>query len=311
MAVPHGIESCLASGSVVALAGSASAKTHRRGTERSAVDGVKRVLASWKFSSRQLGRAYVGSDMCLASSGCTWCPECARLHSGRRIKAKVEENVVRLREYLDSAPPYLLETGNRSIVLKKTVCRTMPDGARFRSKENESIVGAEAILSGIADARYLETANSKGIMAGSNLSQAEADALIAMEKKATTKWKEVSLNPEKHVLELTDGLDSEEFHIDVNRGRIDLKKCTQLLRTRKTVILLRLDIDGPPHRNPTGKIIPCPHMHIYREGIGDRWATPISGKDFRNIGNFEKTLDDFLNYCNVVSAPIFPSRKKR
>ena len=309
MVVPHGIEPCIASGSAVALAGSASAKSRRRTIERSAVDGLKRLVASWNFSSRRVDLACVGPFMDLASFGFARRPESARLHSDRSIKANVEENVIRLREYLDSVPPIRLETGNLSIAPKKTVCRTILDGARFRLNETETIEGTEAILNGIADARYLETADSEGNMAGINLSQAEADALIAMEKRPTTKWKAVPLNPNKHVLKLAGSLGSEEFHIDVNRGRIDLKKCTQLLRTRKTVILLRLDIDGPPHRNPDGEIIQCPHMHIYREGIGDRWAVPISESDFRNIEDFKITLDDFLNYCNVVGAPVFPSRR--
>ena len=56
------------------------------------------------------------------------------------------------------------------------------------------------------------------------------------------------------------------------------------------MVLKRLDLNGAPHRNPHDQIIPCPHMHTYREGYGDKWAEPVSaGK--------------FITECNVVQAP--------
>lgn len=42
----------------------------------------------------------------------------------------------------------------------------------------------------------------------------------------------------------------EEFNLDVTRGRILLTKNTFQARARKAVVLARLDMDGPPHRNP-------------------------------------------------------------
>jgi len=66
----------------------------------------------------------------------------------------------------------------------------------------------------------------------------------------------------------------ENFLLDVTRGRINLKKVTYQNRARTAVILARLDIDGAPHENPDGQEIPCPHLHTYREGYGDKWAVP-------------------------------------
>lgn len=91
----------------------------------------------------------------------------------------------------------------------------------------------------------------------------------------------------------------EEFSIDVNRrGKIKLSKCTYQERYAVVEILLRLDIDGPPHTNPDGTTMPCPHLHTYREGYGDKWAAPLPA-DFKNPTDLVETLRDFLKYCNV------------
>ena len=55
----------------------------------------------------------------------------------------------------------------------------------------------------------------------------------------------------------------EEFSLDITRGRILLEKNTFQTRARKAVILARLDLAGPPHRNPDGEEIGCPHLHLY------------------------------------------------
>ena len=59
---------------------------------------------------------------------------------------------------------------------------------------------------------------------------------------------------------------------DVTRAQIKLTKATYQNRARQAIILMRLDLDGPPHRNPDETEIPRPHLHIYREGFGDKWA---------------------------------------
>lgn len=47
------------------------------------------------------------------------------------------------------------------------------------------------------------------------------------------------------------GINSKEKYLfDINRGRVHLKKVTLQNRIQKTIILLRLDIGGPPHSNP-------------------------------------------------------------
>ncbi|MGH8467941.1 MAG: DUF6978 family protein [Gammaproteobacteria bacterium] len=95
----------------------------------------------------------------------------------------------------------------------------------------------------------------------------------------------------------------ELFVLDLRRGRIDLAKGTYQNRGRQVVVLVRLDFGGSPHRNPDGEEIGSPHLHLYREGYGDKWAVPVPSDRFSNVGNPWQTLDDFMRYCNVVEPP--------
>jgi hypothetical protein len=99
----------------------------------------------------------------------------------------------------------------------------------------------------------------------------------------------------------TDG--REAFLIDINRrGRIKISKCMYQERYNVVEILLRLDIDGPLHENPDGTEAPCPHLHIYKEGFGNKWAQPIPA-DFTNPTDLIVTLREFLRYCRVQNIP--------
>lgn len=66
---------------------------------------------------------------------------------------------------------------------------------------------------------------------------------------------------------------------------------------------MRLDLDGPPHRNPDDEVIPCPHLHIYREGYGDKWATPAPVVLYPNPADLFSTFEAFMRQCNIT-API-------
>jgi len=95
----------------------------------------------------------------------------------------------------------------------------------------------------------------------------------------------------------------ESFLLDLTRGRIKLSKVTMQNRARQVVVLARLDVDGPPHRNPDDQEVPCPHLHIYREGYGDKWALPIPRDRFSDPADLGKTLDEFMKYCNITVPP--------
>ena len=102
-------------------------------------------------------------------------------------------------------------------------------------------------------------------------------------------------------LESLDGRES--FLVDVNRKGIKLSKCTYQNRYQVTEILLRLDIDGPTHDNPDGTPVPCPHLHIYREGFADKWASPIDPSEFTDTTNLVLTFQQFLARCKVDKTP--------
>jgi hypothetical protein len=105
-------------------------------------------------------------------------------------------------------------------------------------------------------------------MADIDLSQSEADGLIAMEKHRTNEDLLTFPGPgERLDIPLQSPDRREAFFVDVTRSTLKLTKGTYQNRGRQVVVLLRLDIDGAPHRNPDGEEIPCPHLHIYREGF--------------------------------------------
>lgn len=66
----------------------------------------------------------------------------------------------------------------------------------------------------------------------------------------------------------------EHFLLDLSRGRIDLQKVKMQNRGRQVVVLVRLYLEGALHRNPDDTEVPAPHLHVYREGYGDKWAVP-------------------------------------
>ena len=95
----------------------------------------------------------------------------------------------------------------------------------------------------------------------------------------------------------------EQFLLDLSRGRIDLLKVKMQTRGRQVVVLVRLDLGGAPHRNPDDEEIPSPHLHVYREGFGDKWAIPIPANRFRDTTDLWTTLEDFWRFCNVTQSP--------
>ncbi|MGV8088368.1 MAG: DUF6978 family protein [Methanomicrobiales archaeon] len=130
-----------------------------------------------------------------------------------------------------------------------------------------------------------------------NLDQETADAFIALPKIRANN--EVSHYPGLGgylSLPLLSEDGRESFHLDVRRGGIDLSKGTYQNRAMQVVILVRLDFGGAPHRNPDDEEIPAPHLHIYREGYGDKWAIPAPLDKFPDLQDLWTTLQDFMNY---------------
>jgi len=141
-------------------------------------------------------------------------------------------------------------------------------------------------------------------MADINLTQDEADKLMAMEKRAVDEKQWLFPVPgERVAIPLTSFDKRESFMLDVTRSQIKLTKATYQNRARAVVILMRLDLDGPLHRNPDGEEIPCPHLHVYREGYGDKWAVAAPTDRYTNTLDLYSTFEAFMQHCNITDPP--------
>jgi len=142
-------------------------------------------------------------------------------------------------------------------------------------------------------------------MSDGDLSQVDADGLITMEKIRVDQNQYTYPAPGlKLAIPLTSRDKRENFLLDVSRGKIDLAKITHQNRARQIIVLMRLDLGGPAHRNPDGEELPCPHLHVYREGYGDKWAFPVPTKEYRNLEDRMQTLEDFMRHRNITEPPI-------
>ena len=145
---------------------------------------------------------------------------------------------------------------------------------------------------------------SRQAMADIDITQAEADALIAMEKQCVDDKRLVLPGPGEQLAVSLTSLDKRESSmLDVTRAQIKLTKATYQNRARQAIILMRLDLDGPPHRNPDDKEIPCPHPHIYREGYADKWAVPAPTNIYPDPTDLFPTFEAFMRHCNITVPP--------
>lgn len=137
------------------------------------------------------------------------------------------------------------------------------------------------------------------------IKQDVVDRLLAVAKKLTDMRTVEFPTPGSHlILDATDLEEREEFKVDAQRkGKLKIGKCTYQLRYEMNEILLRLDVEGPPHDNPDGETVPCPHLHIYREGYDEKWAIPVPVGEFPDTTDLENTFVDFLKYCKIAKVP--------
>jgi len=95
----------------------------------------------------------------------------------------------------------------------------------------------------------------------------------------------------------------EDFYLDIYFGDVDFPRFSIQLRARITVILARLELDGPVHENPDGQLISTPHLHLYREGKGVRWAFELPADKFANLSDRSILWNDFMRFCNITIPP--------
>ena len=136
------------------------------------------------------------------------------------------------------------------------------------------------------------------------LSQSEANYLLLIEKHCNDDTPYQFTGFQDNLIIPLESFDRREnFLLDFwSSGKITLKGTYQN-RARSTFVLARIDFNGKPHRNPDDVEVPSPHIHLYREGFGDRFAFPLPEDHFSNPYDLKITLHEFLKYCNITKSP--------
>jgi hypothetical protein len=148
-----------------------------------------------------------------------------------------------------------------------------------------------------------------------SLTQQEADALFSMEKifesADTIEFNMSAAFQQVHDLRSRDR--RELFLLDVERGGRTRARLKFQTRARRTIVLARIDIAGKAHRNLSnyphrpGERFTGVHIHVYREGFGDRVAyLPEDLPSFKLPGNLRDLnwLMAFLDFCNIIDRPL-------
>lgn len=141
-------------------------------------------------------------------------------------------------------------------------------------------------------------------MADLDLTQAEADALLAMEKLSESDdLREFPSPGERIEISLVSANKRERFFLDLSRSELVIAKGTYQNRARQVIVLARLDFGGKPHRNPDDEEVAAPHLHLYRQGFGDKWAIPVPPEKFRDLDSLQTMFEDFMRFCRITKPP--------
>ena len=147
-----------------------------------------------------------------------------------------------------------------------------------------------------------------------SLTQDEADHLLTLDKifasASLTQFHLTLPFQQTHDLQSLDR--REQFLLDVERGGRTHARLKFQTRARRTIVLARIDIAGKAHRNlahyphrPEERFTGV-HIHLYREGFGDRVAyLPEDLPAFRLPGTPHDLdwLTAFLDYCHIINRP--------
>lgn len=108
------------------------------------------------------------------------------------------------------------------------------------------------------------------------------------------------------------------FIIDINRrGRKGYLTLQLRNLNHQDKPIIRLDISGPSHKNPegdfegAGQVVPCPHMHIAKEGYSDSIAYPLDHQNIKYHLTNEALHDlvvilwNFLEFINTGNINDF------
>ena len=139
------------------------------------------------------------------------------------------------------------------------------------------------------------------------LTQREADTLREIEKSFINpssvrfpERRETKLYP---LWYRYDNRRKDDMAISAYRGKKNPKKVSFRLLYAQGIILVRVDTQDPtPHTNPDGtRIEPGePHIHIYKEGFGDKFAYPLPA-EFNYTDDVIDLFMDFLSYSHIIN----------
>lgn len=145
--------------------------------------------------------------------------------------------------------------------------------------------------------------------------------LIQNEKNYIDKEFDFPGKDESIVLDAEDA-DSNSYKIDINRKRAIITRCHYLERHPINNVLLRLDIDTKPHKNPNnGEKIGGYHIHIYTDDYGDSVALELDNPllniinpdfdldrftiDEKEENRLYKYFEAFSDFCNIKNIPVY------
>lgn len=133
----------------------------------------------------------------------------------------------------------------------------------------------------------------------SELTQAEFDHLMRLEKefedKTTIFLGPAPLQWSRKIKSITS---NDTFSLDFYRGTFKIQKYTYNHRYKQTLVIFRFDSYGT-HTNPDGVQLTGFHVHIYKEGFGDKFAYPASEFGIEETDSMVTILHKVLLYCKV------------
>lgn len=131
------------------------------------------------------------------------------------------------------------------------------------------------------------------------LTQEKFNELMSLEKFIEAKKYLLPGQNEKNSVSVSDVNGYEKFILDVNRKGSFENKCTIQTRyiNEGTTIIVCLDINGPEHMNPDGRILSRNHIHIYKEGFEDKYAYDLDEFDWDLFQNIFSLILLFADYC--------------
>ncbi len=146
------------------------------------------------------------------------------------------------------------------------------------------------------------------------LTQSEADALLKMPKAFVDPDPlDFTQTQPMNYDRLLQSVDRrEQFLLTLERGKRQSIRLKFQTRARKVIVLARLDLNGPAHRNPPdspyrpSERIAGAHMHLYQENFEDRIAYEISdvpGFMVRDLSSGVSCFEDFLLFVGVTEKP--------